>query len=417
MERLTTTSFGTRQVTYAQIQAARAVDLAEPAPEDDKWALFRDLTTARAAFGVSSRDLSVLNALLSFLPGQGMDADDLLVVFPSNASLAERAHGMAESTLRRHLAALSAAGLILRHDSPNGKRYAVRGAGGEIVRAFGLDLRPLLIRAAEIRVVAAEVRAAATRLKALRERVSLRLRDLERHVVFAMELGRDGEGAFLEGLAALKRRWRRKLSFAAVEGLSEDAEMLLGAVIRAIDADGSKEMGGNDVGNERRYQNSKPDTFESEPCLEKQEDAAVRRRPSDNATERLDRDGEGVSPSQSLSPPQSIAPSVSLALVLTAAQEIALYADGPIRSWRDLCAAAAFVRGMMGISPDAWAEAERAMGRETAAIAVACMLERSTSIRSPGGYLRALTDKAREGAFSPGPMVMAVLNGKETVAA
>ena len=60
--------------------------------------------------------LAVLSALLSFHRGKELADDDALIVFPSNAALSERAHGMAESTLRRHLAALVRAGLILRRD-------------------------------------------------------------------------------------------------------------------------------------------------------------------------------------------------------------------------------------------------------------------------------------------------------------
>ena len=47
------------------------------------------------------------------------------------------------------------------------------------------------------------------------------------------------------------------------------------------------------------------------------------------------------------------------------------------------------------------------MGQGDAAIAVAAMLERSGEITSAGGYLRALTAKARAGEFSTGPLVMA----------
>ncbi|MFX9212963.1 helix-turn-helix domain-containing protein, partial [Acinetobacter baumannii] len=66
-----------------------------------------------------------------------------LVVYPSNRQLALRAHGVAPSTLRRHLASLIAAGLLLRRDSPNGKRYARRAASGHIDQAFGFDLGPI----------------------------------------------------------------------------------------------------------------------------------------------------------------------------------------------------------------------------------------------------------------------------------
>jgi replication initiation protein RepC len=49
------------------------------------------------------------------------------------------------------------------------------------------------------------------------------------------------------------------------------------------------------------------------------------------------------------------------------------------------------------------------LGPETAATVIACILQRAQFINSAGGYLRALTDKARAGQFSVGPMLMAAL--------
>lgn len=49
------------------------------------------------------------------------------------------------------------------------------------------------------------------------------------------------------------------------------------------------------------------------------------------------------------------------------------------------------------------------MGQEIAAIVIACILQRAEHINSAGGYLRVLTDKARAGEFSVGPMLMAAL--------
>jgi len=72
-----------------------------------------------------------------------------LVVFPSNRELSVRAHGPAPATLRWALAQLVEAGLVIRRDSPNGKRYVRRGEGGEIAQAFGFDLTPLVARAGE----------------------------------------------------------------------------------------------------------------------------------------------------------------------------------------------------------------------------------------------------------------------------
>lgn len=63
-----------------------------------------------ALLGIQSNSLAVLDALLSFYPENDLRQDVPLIVFPSNAQLSLRAHGMAGSTLRRHLAVLVEAG-------------------------------------------------------------------------------------------------------------------------------------------------------------------------------------------------------------------------------------------------------------------------------------------------------------------
>ena len=178
-----TTPFGRRSVLLGQIaaqtQAGRALEAAakpganQPAAVN-KWTLSRTFAEIKDRLGVSDRSFSVLNALLSFQPetalslhaqndgedaeGQGASCD--LIVFPSNKVLRLRAHGMAEPTLRRHLAALVEAGLIFRRDSPNGKRQTRKDASAKerFSDAFGFDLTPLVTRAAEFTALAEELR-------------------------------------------------------------------------------------------------------------------------------------------------------------------------------------------------------------------------------------------------------------------
>ena len=128
----------------------------------DKWQVLRDLAAGRAALGLSDRDLAVLQALLSFHPPQMLDAGSDLVVFPSNASICDRLNGMPCSTMRRHLARLVDTGVLIRRDSPNGKRY-VRRYGGDRV-AYGFDLSPLLARAGEFAMLAEQARDEADRI-------------------------------------------------------------------------------------------------------------------------------------------------------------------------------------------------------------------------------------------------------------
>ncbi|KRC96465.1 hypothetical protein ASE47_31650 [Ensifer sp. Root258] len=83
--------------------------------------------------------------------------------------------------------------------------------------------------------------------------------------------------------------------------------------------------------------------------------------------------------------------------------------EGAISSWRELMTAAVVVRSMLGVSPSANQDACDAMAPENAAATMACILERAGHINSAGGYLRNLTDKARRGEFSLGPVLMALL--------
>ena len=101
-----------------------------------------------------------------------------------------------------------------------------------------------------------------------------------------------------------------------------------------------------------------------------------------------------------------------LGMVLEACPDIADYAKEGINSWRDLIATAGLARAALGISADAWREAQETMGATDAAVMIAAILQKGEAIGSPGGYLRALSAKARAKEFSIGPVLMALLRGK-----
>ena len=184
----------------------------------DKFALLSALTEARFAYGLGDRALSVLEALLSFVPGRLLDGTRPLVVFPSNRALSARARGMAPATLRRHLAQLSAAGFLIRRDSPNGKRYQVRDERGQPADSFGFDLAPLVLRAAEIEEQAEAARAAWRQEKAIRSEITLEQRDIARIIATALEEGRAGDWeAFASRFAAHGARLRRREAMEALK--------------------------------------------------------------------------------------------------------------------------------------------------------------------------------------------------------
>ena len=110
--------------------------------------------------------------------------------------------------------------------------------------------------------------------------------------------------------------------------------------------------------------------------------------------------------------------SYPLGMVLQACPDIVDYGKhGEISCWRDLIDAATIVRSALGVSPDAWKQALDVLGEHDASIVIAAILQRGEEIKSAGGYLRVLTGKAREGQFSLGPVLMALLRGKAARAA
>ncbi|WP_297777405.1 plasmid replication protein RepC [uncultured Roseovarius sp.] len=387
-----------RPISHAHLRVIDRPEASVPARPVNKWELLRELSKAQAAFGVSERDLTVLQGLLSFFPDDALGGNAEMVVFPSNKAICERLNGMPCSTMRRHLARLVEAGLLQRRDSPNGKRY-VRKHGEDRV-AFGFDLSPLYCQSEEIARAAEAVREAEESVRRLREVVSLMRRDLAALAEFGDEM-QPGLGFWdqLRDKAALTARaLRRKLSIEDLVAYRADLEALLDQARNIIDGPETEEMNTNDAQSERHHHNSNKESIDFEPALEKSGEAA------------------GVPDVDTNEPVADVdeqdtrhLPKIPLHLVIAACPSLKTFYQGEIRHWHQLFDAACHVRPAMGISASAWEEAQRFMGPEQASIVVAAMLERFADIRSPGGYLRALTTKAAAGEFSCGPMVMALI--------
>jgi replication initiation protein RepC len=397
-----TTPFGRRSLTLAHVATRMAASARLPEKAVHKWKIFRAICTARPQLGVSERALSVLNALLTFHPETTLTGEDELVVFPSNEQLSLRAHGMPASTLRRHLAVLVDAGLIARRDSPNGKRYARKNRAGAIELAFGFDLSPLVVRSDEIENLAKEVEAEARALKLARERITLCRRDIAKMIATGIEegvvMGGAGQGpaswqeihaAFRALVEEIPRTATREQLEPMADFLSQFADDVLKLLETHIKTENPS---GNESQTERHIQNSNPEPLvEVEPSL--REGRAARAEPNPRTSAVTER-------------------TYPLGMVLSACPDIVDYAKGGIANWRDFLATAAVVRPMLGISPSAWEEARTVMGEAEAAVVVACLLQRSSTIQSAGGYLRELTRKAGEGEFSLGPILMAQINAR-----
>ena len=101
---------------------------------------------------------------------------------------------------------------------------------------------------------------------------------------------------------------------------------------------------------------------------------------------------------------------ISVADLRQACPAFANYALDGLDGWRAARDAAELARPMLGISKDAWLRALNAMVPAGAIVSIAYLVERATEIKSAGGYLRALTEKAEAGKFRLRPMTGSLLN-------
>ncbi len=401
-------------MSFAMLASQQIAETIEPGVIRNKWKLFRAICEARPALGVTDRALTVLDALLTFYPADEISEERGLIVFPSNAQLSIRARGMTPATLRRHLAGLVEAGLIIRKDSANGKRYARRDGAGDVSEAFGFSLAPLLARAQEIEALAAQAIADRELLRATRERLTICRRDIAKLINMAAEEGAAGDW---EMIASMFRGIVARIPRAAgIEHLSsalDEMSLLREEIINRLETQTkTSKMDANESQIERHIQNSNPEsTSEFEPASEMKQGAnSVDRAATLNGDEKNSGVGAGGRKPNRSTGVSGDLKSFPLGMVLQACPQIADYGPGGrIANWRDLMSAAVVVRSMLGVSPSAYQDACLAMGPENAATVMACILERGGHINSAGGYLRDLTRRTENGEFALGPMLMALM--------
>lgn len=393
-----TTPFGRRPMSLGMITSQVTAQSAPEGATVHKWHVFRDIKEARIALGATDRALAILDALLSFHPETAFYGDSALIVWPSNEQLIGRANGMSPATLRRHLANLVDCGLIVRRDSPNGKRYARKGEGGSIEQAFGFDLSPIVARAAEFKELAEAMRAEKRAYKVVKERLSITRRDIVKMTEAGIEEGVPGNWGSVhltyQGIIGRLPRTAPRQVLEAVAAELDDLWTQIRDVLESFVK--SQNLNANESHTERHIQNSN-----TESKNESEHGLGIKREES----------GSGRDADNLRSLPKRELP---LGIVLDACPNLLwlVKGGGGIRNWRDFLATTDLARPVLGISPSAWEDAKVAMGEQQAAITLAAIYQRTDQIKSPGGYLRNLTERAKEGKFSTWPMIMALLRAK-----
>lgn len=344
----------------------------------NKYDLMRQLTLARDEIGVSPKALAVLQALLSFHPKAELKTQvGGLIVYPSNASICTRMNGIACSTMRRHLSQLVELGLIVRRDSPNGKRF-VKRSGSAPSQAFGFDLAPLISRYPAICDLAQKAEAEKEAYDRLRRTLSLMRRDLaalaaygtENHPKLAIWDG-FSQQAVVAGMAL-----KRKLGMDEMRTLRMSLNGALEKISQALDTELLAKLSTNNAHNEHHQQKSNK---------EKEITQTPRNKPEDYSTNILE---------------NSIDKSIPVCVVLEGCKTLQELTGEPLSSWDQFRCAVERIRPMTGISSHIWQEAKNRVGTNRAGMLLSVLLDRFEQINKPEAYFATMISKAEDSRLS-----------------
>ncbi|ASY74405.1 plasmid replication protein RepC [Sinorhizobium fredii] len=353
---------------------------------------------------INGTESHLLIALINTARADTFDKSGRPIVFKSNQQLAFEI-GRSVGRVSRMLSRLFDAGLITMQDSGNYKRYPIRNGEGEITDGCGIDLRILIVRYTEldelVRHARAEKKAADAALRryrgALRNaRYALAIAtEHSEHVVRLIE-GRIDRVSDLVGVPgkAPSRMLRRATAL-----LDWIVERLMRLPRRPAEAQTTPNMTCPHVENDMHKQITTPyplaDSSQERRSANAEQFSSLQAGSASKWAfeESLGRRWSEINQPQRL--PQAL---VALQDVLRAVPALKTYGFTPT-SWADLARAVPLMCRFAGISEDARRRAVELMGEQQAAVAVAVTLEKydRRDVKSPGGYLRALTDRAAVG--------------------
>ena len=397
-----TNPLGTRPLTDAHIRARRRADAARERgglpPGRSPYALLASLKELGGRDGWTDAHVRTLELLMQPIPDADWRRGRPVNWRPVKVLAGER--GVTPRAFRAQVNRLMELGAVSFNDSPNYHRYRKPGEGDAPDDVYGIDLAPCILLADEARARAAQVRAERTALDRLRHRASTLRRQI-RAALLDPE-SRDALGAragAIEGdLAAADPGRLDRLARAVLEALVERLGALLALCERLIEA--------------------------ATAHVEEAVDKSLKPLASDNDSFRH---GGSTLPALTTLQPTSVPPyscspsdhghnARSDSVRTTVAQLVEalprplakiLPADKRIAgsvAMEDLVDACRVYRPRLGISRNAWLDAERMIGAVQSAVVLVITAARSDEnwpearrVLNPGGFFRELSRRAAAG--------------------
>ncbi|WP_138473286.1 replication initiation protein RepC [Poseidonocella sp. HB161398] len=316
-------------------------------PVLNKWRDLLDPIKACAAeLKLNGTDIHFLDVLLSFVPGTSLalDRNGQCIVFASNSAIAERMGRSGDSTVNRCIRRTEERGLVQRRMAPNRKRYRRCGAGAETLRAYGIDLSPLIALRPRILEMQNEVQCLALQIRLKRDDCASVLAELRQRI----RVQDDPASPQQDQLKHFEKRMRRKLTCSDLAQLDREIRQTIAEM-------------------ESRSTSSEHELSNTDNQFERHKEHSIKEIPisSNTTTKPQVPDFETAFPT------------------LTKLLEGAHTAQDLDQAFDDAAA-------MLTDSSRAWADARQKMGTPAASVLLGTVFERHPTIRNPGGYLRHL---------------------------
>jgi replication initiation protein RepC len=381
--------------------------MANDVPEVSKAEVAIILKKAAPVLGIDGATYHIMDILIGLSRADDWKGASRPIVAISNAKLAEytaRSVRQVSRCIRR----LVEAGIVAYRDSPTGRRFVYRDKDGEIGKGYGLDFTPARVRIHELKRLVDEFQA---RLNGEQEARRTTTR-LARAIVDACDAYPDQAEGWLAELEQIKRRaLGLETQAQEIEDLHRRiiTEVTEDAVPHEMSCEGDIHVGPNintTPQNSFESKYKRPRSNERDSSREQNDrNAVVRPTEKKSAANRAPRERPGgAKASRSADEIQSeVLASVSVGLIRSACSEACELTGRSFKSWPELTGSAEIMRVMIGLSEAAWLDGAGKVGRYAAAAILITVLEKSMrspeQISSPGGYFRAMIDRAVEGSL------------------
>lgn len=393
-----------RRVTPGILASARLA-MANDVPDTSKAEVAVILKKAAPVLGIDGCTYHIMDILLGLSRASDWQGANRPIVAISNAKLAEYT-ARSERQVMRCIRRLVEAGIVAYRDSPTGRRFVYRGKDGEIHRGYGLDFTPARVRIQELKDLVNQFQA---RLNAEQEARRAATR-FSRAIVDACDAYPERAPAWRSELAT----WSGRTDTEAAAGI----EALHTRIVTEVTPEYSSKKTSckGDINGAPNINTTPQNSLESKPHQPRSTERDSFNTSDDRSAvvSTTERKPEPPTPHlASSNTPQAargtdeiqsrVLASVSVGLIRSACPQACDLTGRSFRSWPELGRAADDMRLAIGLSEAAWVEGVRKVGRYAAAAILTTVLEKAMvspdQITSPGGYFRAMVDRAVDGSL------------------